>query len=69
MPTQRFVLHCPTCGRVTVTAPAVDPDDIDGTSDDDVLEEQEFETPAGPVTRVRCPRCGRWLSTDLAEPD
>lgn len=69
MTTERFVLHCPTCGRVTGLAPTDDSDDAAGASGDDVIEEDVFESSAGPVTRVRCPKCGRWLNPDLAEPD
>ena len=68
MTNQRYVLHCPSCGRVPGVAPSEDPDDRADASSDDVIEEQVFESASGPVTRVRCPRCGRWVSSDLAEP-
>jgi hypothetical protein len=33
-----------------------------------LIEEQEFQTEHGPVTRIRCPRCGQWTQPDRAEP-
>jgi hypothetical protein len=66
---QRYVLHCPHCGRVPGVAPVADPDDTSDASSDDVIDEQTFESSGGPVTRVRCPRCGRWVNSDLAEPE
>ncbi len=66
---ERFVLHCPTCGKVSGVAPTTDPDDIDDVSSEDAIAEEVFESEAGPVSRVRCPRCGRWLNPDLAEPE
>lgn len=69
MTSERFVLHCPNCGQVPGVSPSDDPDDVDDVSSDDVIDEEVFESEAGPVARLRCPRCGRWVNPDLAEPD
>ena len=66
---ERYVLNCPHCGQVEGYVP--DAFDVDGpgaAASDDVIEEEVVATPAGPATRIRCPRCGRWLRPDRARP-
>jgi predicted RNA-binding Zn-ribbon protein involved in translation (DUF1610 family) len=64
----RFILHCPQCGKVEGYWPSdLDEDQTPGSGDQEI-EEQVFESVHGPVTKVRCPNCGQWLETTREQP-
>jgi hypothetical protein len=69
MPLQRYILKCPSCGPVYgYSATELDGDEPVPVESDLVIEQQEFSSAAGPVTRCRCPRCGRWVAPDNVQP-
>jgi len=66
MNSDKYIVHCPHCGIVEATMS----DNTDDSSDlptegESELEEEVVETSGGPKTRIRCPRCGMWLASDL----
>ena len=67
---EKYVLKCPTCGRVEgyIASPVALDDDDDGLVADMVIEQRVVKTPTGTETRFQCPRCGRWLRSDAARP-
>ena len=67
----KLVLNCPRCGKVEGYFPSEEGEDQPPGTLDEELEEQVFESVHGPKTRVRCPKCGQWLSPDReqASPD
>ena len=67
---EKYIIHCPRCGIVEASVY----DNIDDSSEvpgegDIELEEEVWETTHGPESRIRCPRCGAWLASDLAHPE
>ena len=65
---EKYVLHCPRCGRVEGFVSASD-DEPDETPEAEMLIEKEVvRTPSGPAVRLRCPRCGQWIRPDRAGP-
>ena len=66
---EKYVIQCPHCGVIEGYRP-LDSEDVElpPGSEDLVVEDEVFETPEGPRTRVRCPRCGQWLKEDSAHP-
>lgn len=66
-----YIIACPRCGSVEgfLPAGAEDRERDDMVAEvEDFIEEREFDTDGGPVSRVRCPRCGTWVDADLARP-
>ncbi|KPK82947.1 MAG: hypothetical protein AMJ81_08765 [Phycisphaerae bacterium SM23_33] len=69
MAEEKYVLNCPRCGRVEGYVSADVENEADSPPDPDMfIEEQVVRTPGGTATRVRCPRCGRWIKPDRAHP-
>lgn len=68
---EKYVVDCPTCGRVEgYVAGAARAGDDPGEPDDaeNLIDSEVFEGPHGPASRVRCPRCGGWVAGDRAWP-
>ncbi len=70
MTDEKWCLDCPHCGKVEGYAPAEreEEQETQPEESDSVIEEDVFETTSGPSPRVRCPRCGRWMSADRVGP-
>ena len=69
MADEKYVLNCPHCGRVEGFVAAEADDDAEAPASDDMLiEEEVVRTRSGTSVRVRCPRCGRWITPDHARP-
>lgn len=70
MATEKYVLYCRRCGPVEGYLGeelADEQHDEHGVLEADALIEFDtFDTDAGPVTRLRCPRCGEWADADSA---
>lgn len=72
MTDEKYILDCPHCGDVAGYASTElqgEREDVAPPDEDSVIEEDVFETSSGPVQRVRCPQCGRWVSTDRMRPE
>jgi predicted RNA-binding Zn-ribbon protein involved in translation (DUF1610 family) len=68
MPLDVYRLDCPRCGQVegySETEVANTDFAVDAES---LIEEQEFSSPSGPVSKCRCPQCGTWVSASNVEP-
>ena len=66
---EKYLLDCPDCGQVEGYVPSDFDEDERAPADPDmIIEEDVVRTSAGPATRVRCPRCGRWIRPDRAHP-
>lgn len=69
---EKYIIACPHCGRVEGYLPSSE-EDIEGSLVDvdpeSIIEERNFQTEAGPASKVRCPACGQWVPADLAQPE
>jgi len=70
----KYVISCPHCGRVEGYSSTLEEEErdrdkaVEDTDVDSGIEEDVFEMEGVPVRRIRCPRCGSWISPDLAAP-
>ena len=66
---EKYILQCPRCGRGEGYAPTdTFYADGDPESADELIEDESVMTRRGPARRVRCPRCGSWVSPDRVRP-
>jgi len=68
---EKYVLDCPSCGRIEGYVPSAgrlgdDPSEPDDA--DNLIESQVVQTITGPTTRLRCPKCGTWVEGDRGWP-
>ncbi len=67
---EKYVVNCPGCGRVEGFVSSVNgyDDEEDSPEAEMSIEQQDVRTSGGQSTRIRCPRCGRWLQPDRIRP-
>jgi hypothetical protein len=65
-----YALRCPRCGRVEGHAASEVDEEADHAPPDadELIEQREFDSAHGPVTKYRCPRCGTWVDADRVQP-
>mgnify|MGYP001235139588 CR=1 FL=1 len=68
---EKYVVDCPACGRVEgylagPTRLGNDPNEPDDA--ENVIDSEVFEGVHGPISRVRCPKCGAWVPPDCVWP-
>jgi hypothetical protein len=68
MPLDVYKLSCPHCGPVEGYSETEIAETDFTIEADSVIEEHEFSSPAGPVSKCRCPRCGTWVDASEVEP-
>jgi ribosomal protein S27AE len=71
MSEEKFIISCPNCGPVEgyLSSDQDQEQEEIQESSEDLIEEQVFDLEGLPVTRLRCPRCGRWVPADQAAPE
>lgn len=69
MADEKYVLNCPHCGPVEGFVATDLQEQADSPPDSETfIEEEVVRTPVGTSSRVRCPRCGRWIKPDQIRP-
>lgn len=69
MAEEKYVLNCPHCGQVEGFVSVDAQDEAELPPDSEMfIEEEVVRTPSGTTTRLRCPRCGRWVKPDRVRP-
>ncbi len=65
---EKYVLACPHCGDVEGFVEESSQREEDFGNVEEEIVADAFETEGQPVSKIRCPVCGRWLSPDHAKP-
>ena len=68
MPGEKYLVNCPTCGPVEGYLTSDFEEEDDALEADVAIEEATVQAAHGATSRVRCPRCGKWLPADRVSP-